>query len=323
MLGNKYVVESVADAYRVVGRELLDYGILVGPRGLSTKELIAPQIIITNPQSRLVYNKDRKYGIFHALTEATCLYSDSDLLKDIGRYNQGMKTYSDNGVTLYGSYGKRISKYLDDIVEKLKSDKDTRQAVLSIYESKDLRAKTKDVPCTENLQFLIRDNKLHLIVSMRSNDILFGFQYDVFMFTMLQETIANTLGIPIGYYIHNAGSLHVYEKYPQFNGYEMLDNMTQQDNNIPIKFNNNSNLKEWKALSEMFVNGYSDYHWLSKLNGTTQQVRDLFYAEDLYRKLKKVGDHTIFEKIALKNMYMEAPDWVKPFITKWLEVGEK
>jgi hypothetical protein len=47
---------------------------------------------------------------------------------------------------------------------------------------------------------------------MRSNDAWYGLSYDVFMFTTLQRTIADVLGIEAGPYTHHAYSLHVYER---------------------------------------------------------------------------------------------------------------
>jgi thymidylate synthase len=48
---------------------------------------------------------------------------------------------------------------------------------------------------------------------MRSNDLVWGLPYDVFFFTMLQELLAQKLGLDLGVYIHGAGSLHLYERH--------------------------------------------------------------------------------------------------------------
>jgi thymidylate synthase len=46
---------------------------------------------------------------------------------------------------------------------------------------------------------------------MRSNDVYLGLPHDIFSFTMIQEIVASTLGVPLGIYSHFVGSLHVYE----------------------------------------------------------------------------------------------------------------
>lgn len=46
---------------------------------------------------------------------------------------------------------------------------------------------------------------------MRSNDVMLGMPYDIFLFTMLQEMAATTLKCEMGAYHHQVGSLHLYE----------------------------------------------------------------------------------------------------------------
>lgn len=48
---------------------------------------------------------------------------------------------------------------------------------------------------------------------MRSNDAIWGLPYDVFFFSMLQERLAQELGMRLGRYSHFATSLHVYERH--------------------------------------------------------------------------------------------------------------
>jgi len=59
---------------------------------------------------------------------------------------------------------------------------------------------------------MIRDDRLIMVTSMRSNDVFIGLPYDVFAFTMIQEILARTLGVEVGPYKHVVGSLHLYDK---------------------------------------------------------------------------------------------------------------
>ena len=70
---------------------------------------------------------------------------------------------------------------------------------------------SKDIPCTCVLQFLVRDDRLHLVVMMRSNDAFIGLPHDLFAFTMLQEVVARSLDVELGTYRHMVGSLHIYK----------------------------------------------------------------------------------------------------------------
>lgn len=132
-------------------------------------------------------------------------------------YNKRYSQFSDNGVDLYGAYGKRIFNEInnqwENIIKKLQEDSESRQAVISIFEPKDLTVVSKDIPCTCHIQYFIRKNKLNCIVTMRSNDIIWGTPYDVFNFTMIQEILANVLNVELGEYLHFVGSLHIYERH--------------------------------------------------------------------------------------------------------------
>ena len=87
-------------------------------------------------------------------------------------------------------------------------DKSTsRRAVIQVFDAVDLTKPHKDIPCTCTLQLLLRDRRLHMLASMRSNDVFKGLPHDVFAFTMLQEIMARSLGVEIGTYKHAVGSL--------------------------------------------------------------------------------------------------------------------
>lgn len=79
---------------------------------------------------------------------------------------------------------------------------------------------------------------------MRSNDIIWGLPYDIFMFTNLQQVIANTLNLKLGWYEHNPTSMHVYS-----NHYNMLKEMSNTCE--PIETNNDL---DYSSLSIKHVN---------------------------------------------------------------------
>jgi thymidylate synthase len=71
----------------------------------------------------------------------------------------------------------------------------------------------RDVPCTLNYRFFLRNDRLHMHTTMRSQDLWLGFPYDIFAATVLQELLAGWLGVELGDYHHNVDSLHLYEKH--------------------------------------------------------------------------------------------------------------
>ena len=109
----------------------------------------------------------------------------------------------------YGWQWKR-NQQIEHVINLLKRDKYTRQAAISIYDAKEHYDYKNDTPCTYAIQFTIVKNKLNMCVTMRSNDLWYGFCNDQYQFSKLQELIADKLSIPIGTYYHFAHNLHLY-----------------------------------------------------------------------------------------------------------------
>ena len=167
------------------------------------------EILEQNQREEISHNNEELLNKFISSKEIEgCSNRTLNYYKD----NPSYYKYSDDGKTLNGAYGPRIKKSLTKIVETLKKDPDSRRAVVPIYGKEDAGLDSNDIPCTIGFQFLIRNNKLDMIVNMRSNDIFLGFPYDIFNFTMWQEYVSCKLNIDIGTYTHIANSLHFYEK---------------------------------------------------------------------------------------------------------------
>jgi len=195
------------------------------PRGMFIHEDIGWQGRIEDPRNRLVYSPLRKWDIVYGLGEFLWYASGSESLDMISYYAPSYGRFSDDGETLYGAYGPRIfvekasiktqfapKSGWQSVVDTLKKDPDSRQAISLVWREEDMhKTDTKDYPCTVYLHFLIRDNKLCMISNMRSNDVWLGIPNDIFCFTMLQELMASELGLDMGFYQHNDGSLHMYE----------------------------------------------------------------------------------------------------------------
>ncbi|MNM94152.1 Thymidylate synthase [compost metagenome] len=104
----------------------------------------------------------------------------------------------------------RINQFTE-VAKRLKEDPDSRQGTIVIFDPARDFLPTKDVPCTNLMRFSIRENKLNMMVVMRSNDLWFGYPYDVFNFTVLQEMMAGLLDVEVGKYTHVVDSLHLYD----------------------------------------------------------------------------------------------------------------
>lgn len=187
--------------------EIMEFGSEVKPRGMLTKE-VSPATMEVNPRYSLYDSKIRKLNFAFLLAENLWYLGGRADTFLLSYYNSNIKSFSQDGLH-DGAYGPKIVAQLRYIIETLQKDPDSRQAILSIWERNP--RPSKDVPCTSLFQFMIRDGMLNMYVTMRSNDIIFGSNYDIPSFSLIQIVVASCLGIPTGKLFLTANSLHLYE----------------------------------------------------------------------------------------------------------------
>ncbi len=200
--------QTFNDLYSKLVKDVLT-GEKSSPRGMEILEKIGYQFTITDPNKALCTINGRKLNYAFAIIEAfEYLYGQNDANR-LCFYNSNMRNFTNSTGSFDGAYAPRIKNQLEYVYKTIKKDPDTRQAVIVIRDQRDMQP-SRDVPCTLSLQFLLRQKKLHCVVTMRSNDLLWGTPYDVNGFTLIQKNIARWLGVEVGDYVHQAGSLHVY-----------------------------------------------------------------------------------------------------------------
>lgn len=174
----------------------------------------------------LQVKEPRLYFFSFPYREISTKYTDAELkwywsadnrCETIGQYAKMWLRLTDDGVTNNSAYGYILFKkygfnQLEQVIELLKKDRNTRRAVLNISDPTIDRINTKDMQCTIALQFIVRDGKLNTTVYMRSNDVYFGLPYDYIFFISLATYIATRLELKVGTYTHVATSMHMYER---------------------------------------------------------------------------------------------------------------
>lgn len=106
--------------------------------------------------------------------------------------------------------------------KELISNPDSRRGIM-IYTRPQMqydfeRDGMSDFMCTNNVQYLIRDNKVNAVVNMRSNDVVFGYRNDYAWQLYVLEQLTKLLNASgknysVGDIIWNVGSLHVYSRH--------------------------------------------------------------------------------------------------------------
>ena len=208
---------SLGQLYYKAARKLLLHGQVVDTRGSEVLELIDQKLRLTNPTKLGIYDRARKFKKEYAIAELLWYIGRDPKPGNIGELASIWKDIQDNEGRVESNYGLYIfGENWEWVVTELESDPESRRAVISIYSNNHKHSNDKDHPCTMSLQFLIRNEHLHLIWNMRSSDLVFGFCNDMFCAGMILQLMLNDLDemdLRLGDITFNLGSLHIYERH--------------------------------------------------------------------------------------------------------------
>jgi hypothetical protein len=178
-------------------------------RGRTSLELLAHRTVWP-VDAAIVACPGRKLGYRFLAAEAAWVLSGDNRLAPLLPYAPSLAKMSDDGVFLAGAYGPPFTEQLPYIVKALSHDCSSRQAVATLWRPRPMT--NSDTPCTTSLQYLIRDEQLHCIATMRSNDVWLGTPYDIHTFAMATAYLALHLNPrpSLGQLYLTAGSQHLY-----------------------------------------------------------------------------------------------------------------
>lgn len=201
--------------YAEVIRHVLSQGSFRSPRGERTLDLGPTTVQMWSTANALPTGTGRGLNRKIAAAEAVQLIGGFSDPKLITWAAPVFNNYAEDDGNFHGAYGLRIGLQTKYVVDKLKQDPETRQAVITLWDPDlDNIPGKRDYPCTVALNFQLTEggHSLDMNVLMRSNDAWLGFPYDIFQFTQLQTSIARALDVFPGRYTHTAWSFHIYEK---------------------------------------------------------------------------------------------------------------
>ena len=186
-----------------------------GEKFRDTKTLFNKGFYIINPTDNEIKTEYRKWNKKYADREWEWYLSGDPSGEEISKFAPIWKNHMDENGNVRSNYGWQWNRgsQLDRIIDKLHADKNTRQALLSIYDGKEIATYSKDTPCTSSIHFQVVNNKLCMTVNMRSNDLWFGFCNDQYCFSKLQEMVSNELSLEVGWYYHFSSNIHLYDKH--------------------------------------------------------------------------------------------------------------
>ena len=182
----------------------------------NTKALFNVGFTIENPMDNHISCEQRNWKQDYAEAEWQWYLTGDPhiqrLGKIYGKIPEIWKRMANEWGSVNSNYGWQWERngQLDKVIKLLNDNPKTRQAAISIYDAKEIKSYKYDTPCTYAVQFTILDNKLNMCVTMRSNDLWYGFCNDQYCFSKLQKLVADETGWPVGTYFHFAHNLHLY-----------------------------------------------------------------------------------------------------------------
>ena len=209
---NNKVFRNANEAYEYLHDKIIQEGVDFA----GTKALFNVGFYITDSQDNKIINRERKWSEVYAEAEWQWYLSGDNSIDKLGfiygKIPEIWKRMADEKGNVNSNYGwqwKRNNQ-IDHVINTLKYNPDTRQAAISIYDCKEYKDYTNDTPCTYAVQFTIINGRLDMCVTMRSNDLWYGFCNDQYCFSRLQKVVSNELNIEPGVYYHFAHNMHLY-----------------------------------------------------------------------------------------------------------------
>lgn len=172
---------------------------------------------LLNPTQRVITTEWRKFSSKYTEREWNWYLSQNRSVEEIKKFAPIWDKMHGGDNLVNSNYGWQWGRnnQLDKCIEQLKKNKDSRQAWLTIFDGKEKDSYEFDTPCTLSVGFDVKPGigTLDMCVTMRSNDLVYGFCNDQYCFSKLQEVVAKELDLPIGTYFHFAHDLHIYERH--------------------------------------------------------------------------------------------------------------
>jgi thymidylate synthase len=180
------------------------------------------------PKERMLLDPVRDANPFFHIFEGVWMLAGRNDVGWISAFNHNIVQFSDDGIKFNGAYGHRWRNHfgydqLNWIISHLRADDHSRRAVLQMFDpttdSGWVAGGSKDIPCNTSVYFDVIHGKfdkkyLNMSVTNRSNDMIWGcYGANVVHMSMLQEYLADCLGIEVGTYTQFSNNFHIYEKH--------------------------------------------------------------------------------------------------------------
>ena len=150
---------------------------------------------------------------------------------------------------------------VDYVLYLLKNDPASRRIMTNIFNHEELKDMNLE-PCAYGTQWLVKGEKLHLILNQRSQDMLAANGWNTMQYAALLHMFAKASGLKVGTLTHNIGDCHIYDRHIPL--IERLIEAKPMDVSPKLVINNDTtNFYDFK-VEDFEIQGY-DYNKEIKL----------------------------------------------------------
>jgi len=203
--------ETFGETYRKLLKATFTAGNCVETRLGEAKELLGIHLKVDNPLANILDCPARKLNYRLMLAEWLWYMEGRSDLAFLQPYTSQMDQFSDDGRVVAGAYGPTIYDQLPYVINLLRQNPNSRQAVIGLWKWLGANPEpTKVRPCSLSMQYLVREGALVTFITMRSSDTVLGLPYDFFSLSMISNYIAGRTSFRPGPIHLMIASSHVY-----------------------------------------------------------------------------------------------------------------
>jgi len=212
-------MNNFSTVFKNIISDIKIHGEVSKPRDLEVTELMYAGYKV-DPKQSFANFTSREFNWKYFAGELAWYLNKDTNIDYINQFSGFWKNITNPGTNeINSNYGSLLfGEQLQWVVDSLKKDKNSRQAIAFLNQPKYQFEGNKDFVCTMYLNFSIRKNKLDMKVQMRSNDIFYGLTFDAPFFTFVQQHVYLWLKstypeLELGTYHHYADNIHFYERH--------------------------------------------------------------------------------------------------------------
>lgn len=164
----------------------------------------------------------KKVFVRQAIEEILWIWRDrSNIVQDLqDKKVHVWDEWQDENGTIGKAYGYQLAQevghtgfnQVDNLIHNLKTNPESRRHIVHLWNVKEID-EMELTPCIWQTQWIVQDNKLHLEVMARSNDMALGNPFNCIQYWVLHKLIAQEVGIEAGNIVFVMTIPHLYDRH--------------------------------------------------------------------------------------------------------------